>query len=99
MLRTTECLRANRLGLRPIATRALSVFSDIRKVLTPPSGILFVAEAEIGNFCTHFLIVLRSGTIPCLSMLKCLNICCVGITESLFIKKVSTANARFTADH
>jgi hypothetical protein len=38
MLRATECLRADRLGLRPIAARALSMFSGVRTVLTLPSG-------------------------------------------------------------
>jgi hypothetical protein len=58
MLRATECLRADRLGLRPIAARNLSVFSGVRKVLTLPSGFLFVAEAVVRNFCTQFLMVL-----------------------------------------
>jgi hypothetical protein len=87
MLKATECLRADLLGLRPIAARALSMFSDLRTVLTLPSDFLFVAEAVVRNFCTHFLKVLRSGTVPCLPMLKCrLNICCVG-TTGYFLKK------------
>jgi hypothetical protein len=99
MLRATEYLRADRLGLRPIAARALSMHSGVRTVPTLPSGFLFVAEAVVRNFCTHFLMVLRSGTVPCLPVLKCrLNICCVGITESLFWNNISTANARCTAD-
>jgi hypothetical protein len=81
MLRATECLRADRLGLRPLVARALSVFSGVRKVLTLPPGSLFVSEAVFRNFYTQFLMVLRSGTVPCLPMLKCvLNICCVDIT-------------------
>jgi hypothetical protein len=81
MLSATECLRADRLVLRPIATRALSMFSGVRTVLTLPSGLLSVVEALARNFCTHFLIVLLSGTVPCLPVLKCrLNICCVNIT-------------------
>ena len=93
-------MRADRLGLRPIAARALSMFSGVRTVLTLPSGFLFAAEAVVRNFCTQFMIMLQSGTFQCLSVLKChLNICCVGITESLFFKNVSTANARCTADH
>jgi hypothetical protein len=87
MLRTTECLCADPLVLRPIAARALSMFSGVRTVLTVPSGFLFVAEAVVRNFCTHFLNVLRSRTDPCLPMLKCRqNICCVGITESYSFK-------------
>jgi hypothetical protein len=82
MLKATECLRADLLGLRPIAARALSMFSDVRTVLTLPSGFLFVEETVVRNFCAHFLKVLLSGTDPCLPMLKCrLNICYVGITE------------------
>ena len=100
MLRATECLRADRLGLRPIAARALSMFSGVRTVRTLPSGFLLVAEAVVRIFCTQFLMVLRSGTVPCLPMLKLrLNICCVCITESLFLKNVSTVSARCTADH
>jgi hypothetical protein len=98
MLRATECLRADRLGLRPIAARAFSMFSGVSTVLTLPSGFLFVAEAVVRNFCTHFLKGLQSGTVPCLSVLKCrINICCVGVTE--FLKNVCIANARCTAYH
>jgi hypothetical protein len=50
-------LRADHLGLRPIAARALSMFSGVRTVLTLPSGFLFVAEAVVRNFCTQFLSV------------------------------------------
>jgi hypothetical protein len=86
MLRATECLRADRLGLRPIAARALSIFSRVRTVLTLPEGFLFVAEAVVRNLCTDFLMVLP--TVRCHPILKCrLNICCVGITESSFFKK------------
>jgi hypothetical protein len=98
MLRATECLRADCLGLRPIAARALSMFSGVSTVLTLPSGFLFVAEAVVRYLCTQFLIVLRSGTVPCLPTLQCRqNICRVGITE--FLKNVCKANARCTADH
>jgi hypothetical protein len=76
---------ADCLGLRPTAARDLAMSSGVRTVLTLPSGFLFVAEAVVRNLCTQFLMVLRSGTVPCLPMLKCsLNICYVGITESLF---------------
>ena len=93
-------MRADRLWLRPIAARALSMFSGVRTVLPLPSGFLFVAKAVVRNLCTQFLMVLRSGTVSCLPMLKLrLNICCVCITESLFLKNVSTVNARCTGDH
>jgi hypothetical protein len=36
MLRETECLRADRLGLRPMAARTLSMLSEVRTVLTLP---------------------------------------------------------------
>jgi hypothetical protein len=85
MLRAAECLRADGLGLRPIAASVLSMFSGVRTVLILPSGVLFVAEAVVRNFCTHFLMVLRSGTVTCLPMLKCRqNICYVGITVVIF---------------
>jgi hypothetical protein len=87
MLRATEYLLADRLGLRPLAARALSMFSGVRIILTLPSGIFFIAEAVVRNFSTHFLMVLRSGPVPCPPMLKCQpNIRCVRITESLFLK-------------
>jgi hypothetical protein len=41
--------------LRPIAARALSMFSDVPTVLTLPSGFLFVVEAVVRKFCTHIL--------------------------------------------
>jgi hypothetical protein len=43
MLKATECLRADRLVLRPIAARALSTFTGVRTVLTLTSGFVFVA--------------------------------------------------------
>jgi hypothetical protein len=92
--------RADRMVLRPVAAPDLSLFSGVRTVLTLPSGFLFVAEVVVRKFCTQFLMVLRSDTVKCLPKLKCrLNICCICITESLFYKNVSTANARCTADH
>jgi hypothetical protein len=50
MLRATECLSADGLGLRPTAARALSKFSGVRTVLTLPSSFLFAAEAVVRNF-------------------------------------------------
>jgi len=53
------------------------------RFMTLPTGYVFVAEAVTRNFRALFLMVLRSGTVPCLRRLKCrLNIRCV-ITESL----------------
>jgi hypothetical protein len=45
-------LRTDRLVLRPITARNLSVFSGVLKVLTVPPGFLFVAKAVVRNFCT-----------------------------------------------
>jgi hypothetical protein len=50
--------RADRLGLRPTAARALAVCSGVRTVLTLPSGNVFVAEAVVRHFSTQFLMVL-----------------------------------------
>ena len=101
MLRATECLRADRVWLRSIAARDLSMFSGVRTVLSLPSGFLFVVKAVVRNFCTQFLKVLRSGTNPCLPMLKCrLNICYVGITIVILKKSVRrTHGVQPIADH
>jgi hypothetical protein len=95
------CLNRNdRLGLWPIAVRNLSVFSGVLIVLIVPSSFLFVAEAVVRNCCTQFLMMLRSGTVLCRPLLKCrLNIPCVAVIEQLFMKDVSTVNARRTADY
>ena len=44
MLRATEYLCADRLGLQTLVAPTLSTFFGVRTVLTLPSGILFVAE-------------------------------------------------------
>jgi hypothetical protein len=46
MLRATECLRADRLWLRPIAASALSMFSGDRTVLTLPSGFFICCRSR-----------------------------------------------------
>jgi hypothetical protein len=40
------------------------MFSGVHTVLTLPLHFLFVAEAMVQNFCTQFLLVLQSGTVP-----------------------------------
>jgi hypothetical protein len=50
ILRAIVCLYADRLGLRPITDRDLSIFSGVRTVLTLPSRVLLVAEAVVRNF-------------------------------------------------
>jgi hypothetical protein len=64
MVRATESLRADRLGLRQIVARNPAVPFGVRTVRTAPPGFLFVAEAMVRKFCTQFLKVLRSGTVP-----------------------------------
>ena len=87
------------MGLRPIVARNLSVFSGVLTVLTVPPGFKFVAVV-VRNFYTQFLMMLRSVTVLCLPLLKCrLNIRCVAVIEQLFVKDVSTVNARRTADY
>ena len=55
----------------------------------------FVAEAVVRKLCTQRSIVFRDGILPWHGTLKCRrNFFCVTITDSAFLKKVSTTNAR-----
>ena len=56
-------------------------------------------DAVVLNCVTQFNIVWRVGTFPFLLMLKCRRKTrCVTVAESLFLKNVSTANARRSSD-
>jgi hypothetical protein len=64
-----------------------------------PGGFLSTMDAVVLNCVTQFNIVWRVGTFPCLPMSKCRRKTrCVTLAESLFLKNVSTANARFSSD-
>jgi hypothetical protein len=67
------------------------MFSGVRRVLTLPPGFSVVAEAVVRNVSTNFLMVLRSMSQYALR--------CYQSRYFLFMKNVSTAKARITADH
>jgi len=55
----------------------------------------FVAEAVVWKLCTQRSIVFRDGILPWCRTLKCRrNFLCVKMTDSPFLKNVSTTNAR-----
>jgi hypothetical protein len=60
---------------------------------------LFTMDAVVLNCVTQFNIVWPVGTFPFLPMSKCRRKTrCVTVAESLFLKNVSTANARCSSD-
>ena len=64
-----------------------------------PGGFRFNVDPVALMFETHSRIVFRSGTGACRPSLKCLwNALCVAITDSLFLKNVSTTKPRFSPD-
>jgi hypothetical protein len=62
--RATECLLAERLGLRMNDCLTASIFSGDRTVRTLPGGFFFNAEALVLKFSTYKCVVLREGTFP-----------------------------------
>jgi hypothetical protein len=85
---------AERRGLCCRATRTLSKFSGMRTDHGRPRFFFGKTEAVDLTWLTQFKMVWHVGTLPFLPMLKCfLNLCCVWVAESLFLKKLSTANA------
>jgi len=64
-----------------------------------PGGFRFNVDPVARMFETHKRIVFRSGTGAGRPSLKCLrNALCVAITDSLFLKNVSTTNPRCLFD-
>ena len=73
--------------------------SGVRTVRGRPEGFLLTMDAVVLNCVTQFNIVWRVGTFPFLPMSKCRRKThSVTVVESLFLKNVSTANARCSSD-
>ena len=86
-------------GLRRNACASRRTFSGVRTVRGRPGGFLLTLDAVVLNCVTQFNIVWLVGTFPFLPMSKCLReTLCVTVAESLFLKHVSTANARCSSD-
>jgi len=97
--KATEWRRAERWGLRWIACDTRRTFSGVRTVRGRPEGFLLTMDAVVLNCVTQFNIVWRVGTFPFLPMSKCRRKTrCVTVAEPLFLKNVSTANARCSTD-
>jgi len=97
--KATEWRRAERWGLRWNACDTRRTFSGVRTVWGQPEGFLLTMDAVVLNCVTQFNIVWRVGTFPFLPMSKCRRkTCCVTVVEPLFLKNVSTANARCSTD-
>jgi hypothetical protein len=100
MLRATECLLADRLGLRPIVARTLSVFSSVHTVLTLPPGFLVCCRNCGLKLLYPFYdgVVIRNLSMsPNVRMPSEYLLCCY--RRIIIFKKVSAANAQCTADH
>ena len=96
-------LRWAPLKVRHISARCLTLsmtfLSIFRTVRGRPGGFLLTMDAVDLNCVTQFSIVWRVGTFPFLPMSKCRRKTrCVTVAVSLFIKNVSTANARCSSD-
>jgi len=73
-------------------------FSRVHTVRGRPGGFLLTMDAVVLNCVTQFNIVWRVGTFPFLPVSKCRRKTHVTVAESLFLKNVSTANARWSSD-
>jgi len=94
-----EWRRAERWGLRWNACATRRTFSGVRTIRGWPGGFLLTMDALVLNCVTQFNIVWHVGTFPFLPMSKCRRKTrCITVAESLFIKNVSTANARCSSD-
>ena len=87
-------LLADRRGLLTKAWRTLSMFSGVLSEGALLGGFLFAAETVSLKFLTHNSTVLRLGTLSFRWVLKCRRNIRWVLTESLFLKYVSTAKAR-----
>jgi len=97
--KATECRRAERWGLRWNACATRRIFSGVRTVRGRPGGFLLTMDGVVLNCVTQLNIVWRVGTFPILPMSKCRGKTrCITVAESLFLKNVSTANARRSSE-
>ena len=77
----------------------MHVTLGVRTVRGRPEGFLLTKDAVVLNCVTQFNIVWRVRTFPFLPMSKCRRKTrCVTVVEPLFLKNVSTANARCSTD-
>lgn len=94
---------AERVGLATIAFFTVSTFFGVRNERGRPDGLLFMIDSVVLYASTYLNIVLRSGTVPRLSSTLNIELSTektldsnYGTTESLFLKKCSTTNIRFS---
>ena len=93
-LRACESHTADRRGLCSTAFRRASLFSGVLTIRADPSCFFFIAEAVVRKLCTQRSIVFRDGILPWRATLKCRwNFLCVTVTDSPFLKNVSTTKA------
>ena len=94
-----EWRRAESWGLRWNACATRRTFSGVRTVRGRPGGFLLTMDAVVLNCVTKFNIVWHVGTFPFLPMSKCRRKThYITVAELLFLKNVSTANARCPSD-
>ena len=94
-----EWWRAERLGLPWNTCATRRTFSGVRTVRGRPGGFMLTMDAVVLNCVTQFNIVWRVGTFPFLPMSKRRwKTRYIMVAESLFLKNVSTANARCSSD-
>jgi hypothetical protein len=92
-------IAAERWGLRWNACASRHIFYGVRTVRGWPAGFLLTIDAVVLNCVTQFNIVWRVGTFPFLPMPKCSRKTrCIIVAESLFVKNISTPNARWSSD-
>jgi hypothetical protein len=92
-------LLADRQGLLTKACCTHSMFSGVLSERCLPEGFLFAADTVSLKFHTHNSTVLRLGTLSFRWILKRRqNIRWVTMTESLFLKYISSAKARCSTD-
>ncbi|XKL65615.1 hypothetical protein PGB90_009035 [Kerria lacca] len=100
MLRELECFHAAQPGLLIRIALAFSTFSGVRDHFFGPGGEIFKAEAIFRELVTHLRIVFREGNGFFGGILNFFrNALKVATIESLFLKYVSIANERCSADH
>jgi hypothetical protein len=84
---------ADRSRICSTAFRTTSTFSGVLTVRSDPPCFFYVAEVVVRKLCTQRILP-RRGTLKCRR-----NLLYVTVTDSPFLKNVSTTNARFWEPH
>jgi len=97
--RAAACFLAERRGDCSIDALTVWTFSGVLTPWGQPGGFHFNVDPVALMFETYSRIVFRSRTGAHRPSLKCLrNALCVAITDSLFLKNVSTTKPRYSPD-